>query len=382
MALRSATLLGIAALVAAALTGLGLLLARQARADTRAASAGAAEVISYQGYLTDDQGDPIAGPVKLDFAIKDGDGAQVWSETQLNIAVADGFFNVLLGANTPLHAGVFSDTERYLQVAVNDGIPLPGQRLASVPYAFQAAAAPWDGLSGVPPGFADGVDDGDSYENVIVVAKSGGDFTSIQSAIDSVSGATADNPTLVWIAPGAYDESVTMKPDVHLQGAGQGVTILSSDASNTGFPPEATLVLASSTSVRDLTVRNVGSGVNHNTAAIVGASGITQTQLIDLAAEGWGTGLRTYGIYLRNEGTAVTLVDVTASAEGATGVSATNEALSVQSGASATVTRGSYTARGGSIARGIAAWTGSNISVRDASVLSESGGQQLRRICL
>ena len=64
MASRSATLLGAAALVAAALTGLGLLVARQARADTRAASAGAAEVISYQGQLTDDQGTPLDGLVK------------------------------------------------------------------------------------------------------------------------------------------------------------------------------------------------------------------------------------------------------------------------------------------------------------------------------
>jgi hypothetical protein len=348
--------------------------ARQARADTRAASAGAAEVISYQGQLTDDQGTPLDGLVKLDFVIKASGGGQVWAETHLNVPVDNGFFNVLLGSNTPLDASVFDNTERYLQVTVDDGTPLPSQRLASVPYAFQAAAAPWDGLSGVPPGFADGVDDiGINYENVIVVAKSGGDFTSIQSAINSVSGAAADDPTLVWIAPGAYDESVTMSPNVHLQGAGQGVTIISSAASNTGFPPAATLVLASSTSVRDLTVRNIGSGVNRNTAAIVGASGISQTQLIDLAAEGWGTGLRTYGIYLRNEGTAVSLVDVTASAQGATGVSPTNEALSVQFGASATVMRGSYVARGGNIARGIAAWTGSSISVWDAAVLSESG---------
>ena len=47
----------------------------------------------------------------------------------------------------------------------------PRQRLASAPYALQAeyaATSPWDGLTGVPAGFADGVDD--DVEPVIVRA--------------------------------------------------------------------------------------------------------------------------------------------------------------------------------------------------------------------
>jgi len=373
MTLKTATLFGISAFIAAVLAGLGLFLAGQVLADVRTPSAAAADVISYQGHLTDDQDQPIDGLVKLDFSIYPTIGDAVWSETHIDVPVTNGLFNVLLGANTPLSASHFSDPERFLEVTVNDGTPLPKQRLASVPYAFQADVAPWDGISGMPPGFADGVDDGANYENVIIVAKSGGDFTTVQSAIGDVSGATADNPTLVWIAPGTYDEIVTMKPNVHIQGAGQGVTILTSAASNSGFPPDATLNLAQSVTVRELTVRNDGTGANNNTAAIAGTSGISQTVLIDVTAEGWGTGVHTYGIYLSDQGTAVTLVDVTASADGATGVTATNEALGVQSGASATVTRGSYSGRDGSIARGIAIRTGSHGSVTDASVSSESG---------
>jgi hypothetical protein len=147
---------------------------------------------------------------------------------------------------------------------------------------------------------------------------------------------------------------------------------LTSNVSSTSFPPDATLVLARSSSVRDMTVRNAGTGENHNSAAVLGTSGITQTQLINVTAAGRGTGLRTFGIYLRNAGTTVSLVDVTASAYGATGPTAANEALSIQSEAIAKVTRGSYTSQGGYISRGIAIWTGSSAFLDAVAAHSES----------
>ncbi len=65
---------------------------------------------------------------------------------------------------------------------------------------------------------------GSSYQNVIVVAKSGGDFSSVQAALDSITDNGDGNRYLVWIGPGTYTERVTMKPYVDIVGAGEQLT--------------------------------------------------------------------------------------------------------------------------------------------------------------
>jgi hypothetical protein len=81
------------------------------------------------------------------------------------------------------------------------------------------------------------------------VAKAGGQFTSVQAAINSITDASDSNRYLVWVAPGTYNEQVTVKDFVGLQGAGENLTkIISSD------PDGTVLTLAQGASLRDLTV--------------------------------------------------------------------------------------------------------------------------------
>jgi hypothetical protein len=313
--------------------------------------------INYQGYLLDDLGDPVDGLVNLQFDLfKDSTGgASLWSQTKNGVDVDQGYFAVSLG---PLTAADFTlpagATTLYIQVTVGGGSALPRQPLTSAPYAFlsqQAAEAPWDGLTGVPPGFADGVDDVE-FANVVTVAKSGGQFTSIQEAINSITDAEGDNRYLVWIGPGIYNEEVVTKPFVYLRGAGQWLTRIQSTAGNDDFypPSAATLVLADYVHVRDLTVQNSGGGFRN--VAILALDGVNFSKLQDVVAITNGPGDNNYAILLVGLNTAVTLQNVDTSCSHPEPANYC-VGLEVSDGANATVRGGRFYAINGAYAAGI-----------------------------
>jgi len=65
------------------------------------------------------------------------------------------------------------------------------------------------------------------YGNVIVVAKSGGDFTDPLTAINSITDASATNPYLIKIMPGVYDIGFNKLMAYHfidIEGSGEAVT--------------------------------------------------------------------------------------------------------------------------------------------------------------
>jgi hypothetical protein len=297
------------------------------------------------------------------------------------LVVSEGLFSVLLGDTTlsgmtqALAADVFSQPDRYLRVWFSTSVGstfsqlTPDTRIASVPYALQAQEA-------VDADTVDGLHASElatHYQNVVVVAKSGGDYTSVQAAIASITDAAADNAYLVWVAPGMYNETVTMKPYVHLQGAGQEATIITSATSDNVWPPtQATLLLASDTSLRDLTVANSGTGdVN---AAVLATAGVTPTLLADVTVRATGSGTSNVAIMLTGSGTGATLQQVTALAENGSGY---NSALNNRNGAAMVLHGGAFTGRGGEWARGVSNSGGGTKLVADnVTALGEDGSIQ------
>jgi hypothetical protein len=151
------------------------------------------------------------------------------------------------------------------------------------------------------------------YHNVLVVSPSGGDYTSIQDALDSITDSSADNTYLIWVGPGTYTERVAMKQYVDIQGAGEGVTRITfaGDAS-TGA---ATLMGASHAQLRFLTVENTGG--EHSAIAIKnGPDGPVTASLLHVTAIASG-GAYNCGV-CNDTDSRPTMTNVTVSASGGT----------------------------------------------------------------
>jgi hypothetical protein len=350
--------------------------------------AGSPTVVAYQGQVqVSDK--PYNGTGYFKFAVVNAAGTtSFWSNNgsssggneptaSVQLSVTRGLFNILLGDTSltgmsrALTANVFSYPNRYLRVWFStDNVTFtqlsPDTRIASVPYALQAQEA-------VDADTVDGFHASQlqtHYHNVVVVAKSGGDYTIVQAAIDSITTAAANNPFLVWVAPGVYSETVTMKPHVHMQGAGQKVTVITSTTSSSTWPPtDSTLALASDVSLRDLTVGNGGSGDEN--VALLATAGVTRTRVADVIVKANGEGTNNHAIYLDNAGSGVSLQRVNALAENGSNY---NIGLINTDGASALLRAGSYTARGGVMAWAILnSGTGTTLDGYEILVLAEDG---------
>jgi len=100
-------------------------------------------LISYQGRLTDDGGNPVSGTPSMTFTIYDGAGVSKWTETHPTVSVDNGLFSVILGSQMALSNSVFNGDDRYLGITV-DGDPEISPRTlftstASAAYAKRVA---------------------------------------------------------------------------------------------------------------------------------------------------------------------------------------------------------------------------------------------------
>jgi len=95
--------------------------------------------INYQGMLTDDTGNPLNGEFDLTFRIYDQLtlGTMKWTETQYNVLVTDGLFNVNLGDSTAIDLPFNEDYWVEIEIE-GSGVLSPRLKLTSVPYAYRA----------------------------------------------------------------------------------------------------------------------------------------------------------------------------------------------------------------------------------------------------
>jgi hypothetical protein len=112
-------------------------------------------LISFQGILKDSGGNPVNGNVNLTFTIYDDSllsnpGNILWQETHLNVPVATGLFNVVLGQGSPsipLTDTVFSDPDRWIGIRVQGGDEqLPRTKFLTAPFSHRISTI--DGATG------------------------------------------------------------------------------------------------------------------------------------------------------------------------------------------------------------------------------------------
>jgi hypothetical protein len=331
-------------------------------------------VMTYQGFLQNSSGEPISGTVNLVFSIYDQEsgGNKVWEESHSSVPVADGIFTVLLGsAGTPLTPEVFSSESRYIQVTVDGGSPLPRQRIASVPYALRAQEAKSaesadtattaqsadtantaeSASTAITATYAyslvNGLSPSDGFAYVVVVAKSGGDYTTVTDALNSIS-PSSDNRYLILVMPGVYTEQVRVPEYVHIRGAGPHLTRITSqtESNNINNPDAATLVLPANSQLSELSVANTGAAQDSSAIYVDGGNESTELTNVHVLANSNG-GDRHVGIYF--SGGTAKLTHVYADAAGAT---IFNRAVNTN-GASPVIESSTLLANGGSGAAGL-----------------------------
>ncbi len=149
------------------------------------------QLVGYQGRLLKSDGSPESGSVAIKFSIYDAGngGSALWTEAQ-SLALSDGYYATQLGSVTAFPSNLFAGPNRYLEIEVGGTALAPRQQIAAVPFALVAAQAnsvagkveatsitvagtplfdtggklnaqlDWSKLTGIPAGFADGIDDG------------------------------------------------------------------------------------------------------------------------------------------------------------------------------------------------------------------------------
>lgn len=314
-------------LVAALGWGLGF---SQARGEQGPEAPEAPPVTSftYQGSLKQ-AGSAVNAMCDFQFGLYDAQslGTQLGVTQTLTSTVSGGLFSVQLNGTSQFGSTPFNGSSRWLAVnvrcpmATGSYTGLGRQELNAVPYALfsltsdstnklqgvaVSATAPvtgqslkYNGTQWAPGG----------YQGYLVVAKSGGDFTTISDALASLGTTPSEaNRYLIKVMPGVYTETVTMKSYVDIEGSGELTTRITNAGSSTAGG--GTLVGANNAELRSLTVANTGAA--NYAIAIRFNNATTRLRNITAKATGGTSGNRAINIY----GAGPMIAEVTATAAG------------------------------------------------------------------
>jgi pectin methylesterase-like acyl-CoA thioesterase len=106
--------------------------------------------------------------------------------------------------------------------------------------------------------------------NTVRIDPGGATFPTIGQAIASITDASQQKEYLLTIGPGTYNEQVTLKPFVYLDGAGAGQTIITNPPTQDAFS-RGTVIAASNSGIGDMTVTcEGGSWGDWSTAVVIG----------------------------------------------------------------------------------------------------------------
>jgi hypothetical protein len=109
--------------------------------------------------------------------------------------------------------------------------------------------------------------------NIVKVYPGGRTFPTITAALASITDNKLQKQYTLYVSPGTFNEKVTMKPYVSIQGAGRGQTIITAPAAADAFSG-GTIVAASNCTLGNVTVSSLG-GVWGSYSMALSCSGVT-----------------------------------------------------------------------------------------------------------
>jgi len=217
-------------------------------------------------------------------------------------------------------------------------------------------------------------DPGPRPAQVVWVATSGGDFTSLKSALASITDNSALQTYVIKIAPGTYTETsaVALKSYVDIEGSGEGISTITCNCATGILDASSSVLWAKSVGhlqVRHLSVTNTGGG---SVSFGLGTDDVDETVVFDhVTAMAAGGGLGSNAVFTDGLPNGPGFNDVTATSSQPSALAAS--AMYFFSPSTSRLNNVSATSTVGSNSYGISVVAGSKVLIRDSAMSGVTG---------